>query len=70
MLTVADLAPVEVGANRTATVQEAPRATEAHPAAGVAVNWPGSAPVTVTSATFNGARPVLRTVMFGLPTSS
>ena len=63
MVTVAVFAPVVVGAKVTLTVHEAPAATEAQPAAGVAVNSAASVPVTVTPDTTRAAFPVLLTVM-------
>ncbi len=63
MVTVAVFAPAVVGAKVTFTVHEAPGATEAHPAAGVAVNDAASVPVTVTPDTTRAALPVLPTVI-------
>src|SRR4051812_15682322 len=64
MSTDADLAPSVVGVNWTATVHDAPAATDEHPAAGLAVNEPGLAPDTVTPDTTRSRRPVFVTVMF------
>ena len=63
MFTVAVFAPAVVGAKVTLTVHEAPGATEAQPATGVAVNDAESVPVTVTPDTTRAAVPVLLTVM-------
>src|SRR3954469_26037735 len=63
MLTLADLAPIVVGANLTPTWQEPPPAIDAQPAPIVAANCPGSVPVIVTPVTFKAATPVLLTVM-------
>ena len=53
----------ELGAKVTFTVHEAPGATEAQPATGVAVNEAASVPVTVTPDTTRAASPVLLTVI-------